>query len=93
MAAYVISDVEVLDTALMEKYRSLAQTTIAKHGGHYVVRGAGFQTFPTMRLWRLKFGHQANTGTPFPRLLCGPKGLGNLAQASAHARQHKAAIF
>jgi uncharacterized protein (DUF1330 family) len=39
MAAYVISDVEVLDTALMEKYRSLAQATIAKYGGHYVVRG------------------------------------------------------
>ena len=35
----LFSDVEVLDTALMEKYRSLAQATIAKYGGHYVVRG------------------------------------------------------
>jgi uncharacterized protein (DUF1330 family) len=34
MAADVISEVEVL-----EEYRSLAQATIAKYGGHYVVRG------------------------------------------------------
>jgi uncharacterized protein (DUF1330 family) len=43
MAAYVISDVEVLDTALMVKYRSLAQATIAKYGGHYVVRGGAIE--------------------------------------------------
>ena len=36
MAAYVISEVEVLDPALVEEYRSLAQATIAKYGGHYV---------------------------------------------------------
>ncbi len=29
MAAYVISEVEVLDPALVEEYRSLAQATIA----------------------------------------------------------------
>jgi hypothetical protein len=36
----------------------------------------------------LQFGHsgrvfQAKMGTPFPRLLCGPKRLGNLAELQA----------
>ena len=45
MPAYVISEVtEVVDTALMEKYRSLAQVTIAQHGGRYLVRGGAFET-------------------------------------------------
>jgi uncharacterized protein (DUF1330 family) len=39
VAAYVISDVEVLDPALVERYRSLAQDAIAKYGGRYVARG------------------------------------------------------
>ena len=39
MAAYVISEISaILDPILMEKYRALAQTTIKKYGGRYVVR-------------------------------------------------------
>jgi uncharacterized protein (DUF1330 family) len=43
MAAYVISEVEVLDPVLIEKYRSLAQATIAKYGGRYVARGGAIE--------------------------------------------------
>src|SRR3954451_3096220 len=39
MAAYVISEVEPRDAALMERYRSLAAASIARHGGRYIVRG------------------------------------------------------
>jgi len=39
MTAYVISEVETLDQTLMERYRSLAEATIAKYGGRYIVRG------------------------------------------------------
>ena len=40
MAAYVISEVESLDLALFETYRTIAQATIAQYGGRYLVRGA-----------------------------------------------------
>ena len=40
MAAYVISEVEVLDTNLAEEYKVLAARSIADHGGRYIVRGA-----------------------------------------------------
>jgi uncharacterized protein (DUF1330 family) len=43
MAAYVISEVEVLDPVLFEKYRSLGQATIAQYGGRYVVRGGAIE--------------------------------------------------
>jgi len=39
MAAYVISEVEPRDAALMERYRPLAAESIARHGGRYIVRG------------------------------------------------------
>jgi uncharacterized protein (DUF1330 family) len=39
MAAYVISDVEPLDRALIDAYRSLAEASIAQYGGRYIVRG------------------------------------------------------
>ena len=39
MSAYVISDVEVLDDELIKTYRLLAQESIAKYGGRYLVRG------------------------------------------------------
>jgi uncharacterized protein (DUF1330 family) len=39
VAAYVISEVEPRDPALMEKYRALAAASIARHGGRYIVRG------------------------------------------------------
>ncbi len=44
MPAYVISDVEMLDPTLVEEYRSLAQATIARYGGRYIVRGGAIQT-------------------------------------------------
>ena len=40
MAAYVISEVEVLDEARMEQYRSLAKASIEEYGGRYLVRAA-----------------------------------------------------
>jgi uncharacterized protein (DUF1330 family) len=39
VSAYVISEVEVLDQALIEDYRSLAASTVAKYDGRYLVRG------------------------------------------------------
>jgi uncharacterized protein (DUF1330 family) len=43
MTAYVISDVEFLDAALVEQYRSLAQASIAKYGGRYLARGGSVE--------------------------------------------------
>jgi uncharacterized protein (DUF1330 family) len=40
MSAYVISEVQVLDESLADRYRALAQAAIARYGGHYLVRGA-----------------------------------------------------
>jgi uncharacterized protein (DUF1330 family) len=40
MAAYVISEVEVLDDESFEQYRSLAKASIEEHGGRYLVRAA-----------------------------------------------------
>jgi uncharacterized protein (DUF1330 family) len=40
MAAYVISEVEVLDESSIEQYRNLAKASIEKHGGRYLVRAA-----------------------------------------------------
>jgi uncharacterized protein (DUF1330 family) len=40
MAAYVISEVEVLDEPAAARYRELAAASIAAHGGRYVARGA-----------------------------------------------------
>jgi uncharacterized protein (DUF1330 family) len=40
MAAYVISEVEVLDEASFEAYRSRAKKSIEEHGGRYLVRAA-----------------------------------------------------
>jgi uncharacterized protein (DUF1330 family) len=39
MPAYVISEVKFLDDALVERYRALAQASIAQFGGRYIVRG------------------------------------------------------
>ncbi len=44
MAAYVIAEVDVHDTALFEEYRKLVPGTIAKHGGKYLVRGGTTET-------------------------------------------------
>jgi uncharacterized protein (DUF1330 family) len=40
MAAYVVSEVEVLDDESFEQYRELARTSIEEHGGRYLVRAA-----------------------------------------------------
>ena len=39
MSAYVISEVDVKDTAGFEAYRNTAAATIAQYGGRYLVRG------------------------------------------------------
>lgn len=38
MAAYVISEVEMLDEDSFEQYRTRAQISIEQHGGRYLVR-------------------------------------------------------
>ncbi|MFD2082351.1 Uncharacterized conserved protein, DUF1330 family [Actinopolymorpha cephalotaxi] len=40
MPAYVISEVDIVDRAAADRYRTLAAESIARHGGRYVVRGA-----------------------------------------------------
>ncbi|HYZ66346.1 MAG TPA: DUF1330 domain-containing protein [Mycobacterium sp.] len=40
MAAYVISEVEALDEASFEQYRTLAKASIEQYGGRYLVRAA-----------------------------------------------------
>jgi uncharacterized protein (DUF1330 family) len=43
MVAYVISDVAIRDQRLVERYRSLAQASIARYGGRYVARGGAVE--------------------------------------------------
>jgi uncharacterized protein (DUF1330 family) len=44
MAAYVISEIcAILDPALMEQYRTLAQSTIKQYNGRYVVRAGAIE--------------------------------------------------
>jgi uncharacterized protein (DUF1330 family) len=38
--AYVISEVEIVEESLAERYRELAAASIAEYGGRYLVRGA-----------------------------------------------------
>jgi uncharacterized protein (DUF1330 family) len=40
MAAYVISEVEVLDEESFQQYRELARASIEQHRGRYLVRAA-----------------------------------------------------
>jgi uncharacterized protein (DUF1330 family) len=44
MAAYVIAEVDVHDSALFEEYRKLVPPTITKYGGKYVVRGGATES-------------------------------------------------
>ena len=39
MTAFVISEFTILDEALTARYRELAEASIARYGGRYVVRG------------------------------------------------------
>jgi uncharacterized protein (DUF1330 family) len=44
MPAYIVSEVsEVLDSALMEDYRKLAQAAIEQYGGRYIIRGGAWE--------------------------------------------------
>lgn len=40
MSAYVIVDSEVLDESVLPRYRELAQESIRRYGGRYLVAGA-----------------------------------------------------
>ncbi|HYZ57595.1 MAG TPA: DUF1330 domain-containing protein [Streptosporangiaceae bacterium] len=40
MAAYAISEVEILNEAKGQRYQELAAASIARYGGRYLVRGA-----------------------------------------------------
>lgn len=40
MTAYAISEIEVLDETQAQRYRELAEASIARYGGRYLVRGA-----------------------------------------------------
>jgi uncharacterized protein (DUF1330 family) len=44
MAAFVISEVEILDETFANRYRALAAASIEEHGGRYLVRGAAPDT-------------------------------------------------
>lgn len=53
MAAYIVSEVEVRDPERMARYRMLAQDSIARHGGRYLVRGGAIEVLeggPTPKL-------------------------------------------
>jgi uncharacterized protein (DUF1330 family) len=54
MPAYVISEVEVLDPAVLDRYPALAQASITRHGGRYILRGGAVE---------------AIAGGPAPKLL------------------------
>src|SRR5258708_3708693 len=43
MAAYVISEVEMVDQVLFDRYRAMAAATIAQYGGRYIGRGDAAQ--------------------------------------------------
>ncbi len=73
MPAYVISEVEILDESQEQRYRELAEASIARHGGRYIARGAkpevpkvtgppaGWWSWSSARAWT---GSEA--GTPRP---------------------------
>jgi uncharacterized protein (DUF1330 family) len=43
MAAYVVSEVEILDEEKANIYRSLASASIEHYGGRYIVRGGAIE--------------------------------------------------
>jgi uncharacterized protein (DUF1330 family) len=43
VAAYVVSEVEILDEAQANIYRSLASASIEHYGGRYIVRGGAIE--------------------------------------------------
>jgi uncharacterized protein (DUF1330 family) len=58
MAAYVIGEVEVTDPKAYEGYKALAEASIKKHGGKYLVRGGACEAVegaPAKRVVILEF--------------------------------------
>lgn len=59
MAAYVIVDIEVTDSAIYEEYKKLAPAAIAAYGGKYLARGGKTEplegSWPMERLVILEF--------------------------------------
>jgi uncharacterized protein (DUF1330 family) len=43
VSAYVIAEMEVTDSVLIEEYRKLAGASIAAHGGRFIVRGGNLE--------------------------------------------------
>jgi len=43
MAAYIVIDADVHDAPGLAEYGRLVPTTVAKHGGRFIVRGGSFQ--------------------------------------------------
>lgn len=48
MPAYVVVEIEVLDTERYETYKQLAPASIAAHGGRYLARGGHVETLEGM---------------------------------------------
>jgi uncharacterized protein (DUF1330 family) len=44
MPAYVVVEIEVEDPVRYERYKQLAASSVAAHGGRYVVRGGPVET-------------------------------------------------
>jgi uncharacterized protein (DUF1330 family) len=44
MAAYVVSEIEVLDKGRYENYKQMVQPTLAPYGGRFLVRGGEVET-------------------------------------------------
>lgn len=59
MAAYVIGEIDVTDTATYEEYRKQVLATVQKHGGRFVARGGRAEalegTAPPKRVVVLEF--------------------------------------
>lgn len=59
MPAYVIADIDVIDSIRYEEYKGLAPLSIAKYGGRYIARGGDVQvlegTWTPNRLVILEF--------------------------------------
>ena len=52
MAAYLIADVDVIDSAAYEEYKQKVPATISAYGGRYLVRGGTTETLEGT--WSLK---------------------------------------
>ena len=44
MAAYVVTEIEVLDPIRYEDYKKMSSTSIAAYGGRFIVRGGKTET-------------------------------------------------